>query len=85
VLQVKKEARRVRAGAGKLGSACGGSDDGGAMWRGEEGASRGREAASAVLERHVARRRAARGQLGSEKWPVRAAGSGAERTERRGS
>jgi hypothetical protein len=54
VLQVKKEARRVRAGAGKLGGARGGSGDGGATWRGRERASTGWGAAGAVLGWHVA-------------------------------
>jgi hypothetical protein len=63
MLQVKEEARRARAGAGKLGGARGGSG-GGATWRSRERASAGWGAAGAVLERHVARSRAARGQLG---------------------
>jgi hypothetical protein len=41
--------------------------------RGE--ASRGREAAGAGAGGHVARSRAARGQLGLEKWPAKVAGS----------
>jgi hypothetical protein len=44
-----------------IGGARGGSGGGGATWRGEERASRGREAAGAVQERHVARGIAARG------------------------
>jgi hypothetical protein len=44
-------------------------------WRGRERASRGREAVGAVLEGHVARRRAARDSWSSGKRPAKAAGS----------
>jgi hypothetical protein len=43
VLQVEEEARRVRAGAGKLGSARGGSGSGGATWRSRSGPARAGE------------------------------------------
>jgi hypothetical protein len=74
----------VRAGAVKLGSARGGSGGGGATWKSEEGASRGREAAGGVQERHVARREAARGSWGSGTWPAKAAGAAQRKTERGG-
>jgi hypothetical protein len=52
VLQVEEDARRVRAGAGKLSGAHGGSGDGGATWRGDgggcgAGAARGAEKSGA--------------------------------------
>jgi hypothetical protein len=74
VLQVEEEARRARAGAGKLGGARGGSSGGGATWRSRERVSMGWGAAGGVLERHVAQRRAARGSRSSGNRPARAAG-----------
>ncbi|PVH34923.1 hypothetical protein PAHAL_7G065700 [Panicum hallii] len=47
-------------------------------------ASAGLEAASGVQERHVARRKAARGQLGLRKWSARVAGSRARAKQGRG-
>jgi hypothetical protein len=41
VLQVEEEARQVKASAGKLGGARGGSGGGGTTWRGRERASVG--------------------------------------------
>jgi hypothetical protein len=67
----------VIAGAGKFGGARGGSS-GGATWRSEGRASAGWGAAVRVLGRHVAQRRAARGQQVLGTWPARAAGSGRE-------
>jgi hypothetical protein len=84
MFQVEKEKRQARAGAGKLGGTRGGLGDGGATWRSEEGASRGREATGGVQEWHVARREAAWGQLELSTWPARAAGSSREKTERGG-
>jgi hypothetical protein len=85
MFQVEKETWRARAGAGKLGGVRGGSGDGGTTWRSAERASAGREAAGRVLERHMARREAAWGQLRLGTWPVGAAGSGREKIERGGS
>jgi hypothetical protein len=70
----------VRAGAGKLGGARGGSGGCGATWRSRERASAGCGAVGAVLERHVARRERRESRWGSGNRPVRAAGSGAERS-----
>jgi hypothetical protein len=74
----------VRAGAGKPAACVARSGGSGATWRGEERANRGREAVGAGAGGHVARSRAARGQLGLGKRPVRAAGSAQRRTERGG-
>jgi hypothetical protein len=85
VLQVEEEARRVRAGAGKLSGARGGSGGGGATWRSRERASAAWGAAGAVLEQHVAQKRAARGSWSSGNRPARAAGSAQRETEGEGS
>jgi hypothetical protein len=74
VLQVEEEARRVRAGAGKLGGTRGGLGGGGATWSSEERASARWGAAARVLGRHVAQRKAAREQQVLGAWPARAAG-----------
>jgi hypothetical protein len=50
------------------------------MWRSRERASAGWGAAGAVLERHVARSRAARGQLGLRKSAGEGGGVGLERS-----
>jgi hypothetical protein len=81
VLQVEEEAQRVRAGAGKLGGACGGSGSGGVTWRSRERASARWGAAGAVLERHVAQCCS----WSSGNQPVRAAGSAQRETEGEGS
>jgi hypothetical protein len=80
VLQVEEEAWRARAGASKLDGTRGGSG-GGATWRSRERANAGWGAAGAVLERHVAQRRAARGSWSSGNWPTRAAGSAQREAE----
>jgi hypothetical protein len=54
------------------------------MWRSMERASAGWGAAGAVLERHVARREAARGSWGLGTWPAKAAGAAQRETERGG-
>jgi hypothetical protein len=62
MLQVEEEAQRVRAGAGKLGGARGGSGGGGTTWRGEEGPVGAGKRWARVLEgtwREVERRGAA--------------------------
>jgi hypothetical protein len=74
----------VRAGAGKLGGARGGSGGGDATWRSKERASTGWGAAGAVLERHVARSRAARGQLGLGKSAGEGGGVGRREKQSRG-
>jgi hypothetical protein len=63
--KARRNTARMKQLRASISGARGGSGSGGATWRGEEGASRGREAAGAVQERHVARGRAARGSWGS--------------------
>jgi hypothetical protein len=65
VLQVEERAQRVRGAAVKPAAGVAARGDGGATWRRAERASAGREAASGVLRRHVARRKAARGSRSS--------------------
>jgi hypothetical protein len=59
--QARRNIARVKQLLARISGARGGSGGSGATWRGEEGASRGREAAGAVQERHVVEGRAARG------------------------
>jgi hypothetical protein len=67
------------AAAGKLGGARGGLGDGSATWRSRERANAGWGAAGAVLERHVARRKAAWHSWGLGTWLVKAAQRETER------
>jgi hypothetical protein len=85
VLQVEERAQRARAAAVKPAAGVAARDDGGATWRSREGSSAGWEAAGRVQERHVARRKAARGQLGLGKVSAKAARSRAQAEQRRGS
>jgi hypothetical protein len=70
--------RRARTAAGCV--ACSGG--GGATWRGEDRASRGREAAGAGAGGHVARSRAARGQLELGKMAGEGGGVGRREEQR---
>jgi hypothetical protein len=63
--KARRNSAHVKQLVASIGGARGGSGGGDATWRGEEGASRGREAAGAMQERHVAQGRAARGSWGS--------------------
>jgi hypothetical protein len=53
----------------------GGSGGGAARWRGGEKPAEAGQAVGEGVGGHVARRGAARGQLGLGKWPAKAAGS----------
>jgi hypothetical protein len=68
---------------GTVGESCC-SGGGGAMWSSDECASAGWGAAARVLGRHVAQRKAARGQLVLGTWPARAAGHGQREKQREG-
>jgi hypothetical protein len=70
VLQVKEEAQRVRARAGKPAACVARSGGGGAMWRGEEGLAK-------------AGKPWAPGSWSSGKWPARVAGSRARAEQRK--
>jgi hypothetical protein len=67
VLQVKEEARQVRAGNGKPAGGVALSGIAGATWRGEEGPAEAGQAVGAVLEGTWHRIKWRGGSWGSEK------------------
>jgi hypothetical protein len=81
VLQVKEEARWVRAAAGKLDSVRGGSGGGGATWRGGEKPPEAGQAVGAALE-GTWRKFKRRGAAGARETAGEGGGVGRENTER---